>query len=106
VHFLYLDRKDEDQNPDCEQAAQVSIADDSANPYDKVVKSELAEKVRKIIAFLPAGQRAVLVLSYYQQMSFSEVAKVMGCSVGAVKRQMYRALKKLADKLPERYGAL
>jgi RNA polymerase sigma factor (sigma-70 family) len=50
------------------------------------------------------GQRATLVLAYYQQLSYREVADVMGCSVGAVKTQMSRALATLAKRLPDSIG--
>jgi RNA polymerase sigma factor (sigma-70 family) len=50
---------------------------------------------------LPDRQRATLILAYYQQLSYPEVATVLGCSVGTAKTQMYRALRTLAQKLPE-----
>ena len=102
VHFLPLDENAEAEEPDCERTTVALKTNDGENPYERAAKSELAEKVKEIIAFLPAGQRKALVLSYYQQLSYPEVAQVMGCSVGAVKKQMYRALKTLADKLPDR----
>ncbi|MHC4559304.1 MAG: RNA polymerase sigma factor, partial [Planctomycetota bacterium] len=33
--------------------------------------------------------------------NYREVAEVMSCSLGTVKTQMYRALKTLAQKLPD-----
>ncbi|MHC4647687.1 MAG: RNA polymerase sigma factor, partial [Planctomycetota bacterium] len=39
-------------------------------------------------------------------LSYREVADVMGCSIGAVKTQMYRALRKLAQKLPDVSGVV
>ena len=49
---------------------------------------------------LPSGQRATLLLAYYQQLTYPQAAKVLGCSVGTVKKQMFRALKKLERLLP------
>ena len=65
-------------------------------------RQEEIHKVQRIIEELPAGQRTILILSFYQQLSYSEAAEVLNCSIGTVKTQMYRALKKLADKLPDR----
>ncbi len=44
---------------------------------------------------LPRGQRAVVVLRYWMDMTETEVAVILGCSVGNVKSQASRALAKL-----------
>jgi len=53
---------------------------------------------------LPTKQRATLVLAYYQQLSYPDVAEVLGCSTGTVKVQMSRALRTLAQRLPDVSG--
>lgn len=44
---------------------------------------------------LPYGQRAAVVLRYWMDMSETEAAAALGCSVGNVKSQASRALAKL-----------
>lgn len=44
---------------------------------------------------LPAGQRAVVVLRYWLDLTETETAAAIGCSVGNVKSQASRALAKL-----------
>ena len=44
---------------------------------------------------LPYGQRATVVLRYWMDMSETEAAAALGCSVGNVKSQASRALAKL-----------
>lgn len=88
----------------CEESGGVTILDNSHNPLDAAVDTEQKQQVRQAIGFLPVKQRATLILAYYQQLSYPEVAEVMGCSVGTVKTQMYRALRTLARKLPELGG--
>jgi RNA polymerase sigma-70 factor (ECF subfamily) len=82
----------------------VAVADNSFNPSQAAERAERAEQVRQTIELLPAKQRATLVLAYYQQLSYREVAEVLGCSVGTVKIQMYRALRTLAKNLPDVWG--
>jgi RNA polymerase sigma-70 factor (sigma-E family) len=47
------------------------------------------------LAGLPAGQRAVLVLRYYEQLTEREIAEVLGCRPGTVKSQAADALSTL-----------
>jgi RNA polymerase sigma-70 factor (sigma-E family) len=44
---------------------------------------------------LPAGQRSVVLLRYWMDMTEAEAAEALGCSVGSVKSQASRALAKL-----------
>ena len=47
------------------------------------------------MAALPAGQRAVVVLRYWLDLTEPQVAAALGCSVGHVKSQAARGLAKL-----------
>jgi len=92
-----------DRETDCDDDPPLATvaARQAMDPLDEAVKEEQKEQVRRAIESLPVGQRAALVLAYYQQLSYQEVAETLGCSVGAVKTQMSRALAKLARKLPD-----
>jgi RNA polymerase sigma-70 factor (sigma-E family) len=47
------------------------------------------------LATLPARQRAVLVLRYYEDLSEADIADVLGCSRGTVKSQASKGLQRL-----------
>jgi len=85
----------------CEELGAVALADTSCEPSQEAVKAEQKEQVRLAIESLPERQRATLVLAYYEQLGYKEVAQVLGCSLGTVKTQMYRALKTLSQRLPD-----
>lgn len=51
--------------------------------------------VRELLAGVPPGQRAVLVLRFYHQLTEREIAEVLGCSPGTVKSRAARALSAL-----------
>jgi RNA polymerase sigma-70 factor (ECF subfamily) len=57
------------------------------------------DAVWQLIRTLPAGQRAVLVLRYYEDLTEGETARLLGVSVGTVKRQAWRALGALRQRL-------
>jgi len=82
----------------------IAACEGAADPADEVVKDEQKQQVRRAVEGLPDRQRATLVLAYYQQLSYREVADVLGCSVGTVKTQMSRALATLARRLPDSVG--
>jgi RNA polymerase sigma-70 factor (ECF subfamily) len=95
-----------DQEADCGQESSTSLAEtlaseEAPDPAEELVREERKQQVREAVASLPVKQRAALVLAYYQQLSYREVADVMGCSLGTVKTQMSRALATLARKLPD-----
>lgn len=95
-----------DQGTDCDlqdgpTLAAATAAQDAPDPADEVVREEQKAQVRQAIEALPVKQRATLILTYYQQLSYREVARVLGCSIGTVKTQMSRALGTLARRLPD-----
>lgn len=53
----------------------------------------------RLLALLPAQQRAVLCLRYLEDLSEKETAAVMGVSVGTVKRHAHTALARLRTYL-------
>ena len=104
LHVVSLDQKLDCNDGNCQELSAVALSDSSYEPSQKSIMDEQKELVRYALELLPARQRATLVLAYYQQLSYPEVAQVLGCSIGTVKTQMYRALKSLAHRLPDISG--
>jgi RNA polymerase sigma factor (sigma-70 family) len=51
--------------------------------------------LRRALRLLPSSQRLLLILHYYLDMSFEEMATIVGGRPEAVKSRTYRALRKL-----------
>ncbi|HEX6356826.1 SigE family RNA polymerase sigma factor [Actinophytocola sp.] len=60
---------------------------------------EDAVDVRRALAQLPAGQRAVVVLRYWEDMSVTDVAQTLGKSEGTIKSQAAKGLAALRKLL-------
>ena len=69
-------------------AAELAVADGSAVVAER-------DYLLRALATLPRGQRSVLVLRYFEDLSEAETAQVLGCSVGSVKSQAARGLARL-----------
>jgi RNA polymerase sigma-70 factor (sigma-E family) len=53
---------------------------------------------------LPPGQRAAVTLRYCEDLSETQTAELMGCSIGTVKRQVASALTKLRSRMGPRFA--
>lgn len=64
---------------------------------------DLAERRDLVAALarLPRGQRAVIVLRYFDDLTEAQAAAALGVSVGTVKSQASRALRTLRELLKE-----
>lgn len=87
-------------------ALESTLPDASPGPDTEVQLEERRQQVRKALRSLPEKQRSALILSYYHQLSYAQIAEAMGCSVGAVKTHVFRALKRLSTLLEEPAGGL
>lgn len=55
--------------------------------------------VEELVARLPAPQREVLTLRYQDQLSYAEIALIVGCAVGTVRSRLFYARQKLEELL-------
>ncbi|WP_203964833.1 SigE family RNA polymerase sigma factor [Actinocatenispora thailandica] len=78
-----------------------------ATPPDRptgAVDHDGALDLRAALDRLAAGQRAVLILRYWEGLDVAETAEALGCSVGTVKSQTSAAIGRLRRLLPEYAG--
>ncbi|MEM7368767.1 MAG: RNA polymerase sigma factor [Bacteroidota bacterium] len=61
----------------------------------KMESEEEMEQLRQALEQLPQNQRELLVMSKLQGMKYKQIGSILGCSEGAVKVKVYRALKAL-----------
>ncbi|MFF3611241.1 SigE family RNA polymerase sigma factor [Streptomyces sp. NPDC002580] len=68
---------------------------------DATSAAELRLVMRGALARLTARQRTVLVLRYFEDLPESDVARILGCSVGTVRSTTHRSLARLRTLAPE-----
>ncbi|HEY4312562.1 MAG TPA: sigma-70 family RNA polymerase sigma factor [Pirellulales bacterium] len=74
-------------------------------PVDEALLDERRRQVRTAVDALPEDLRSVLLLTYFQSLTYNEAAEALGIPLGTVKSRMHAALKRLGlalqdDELP------
>jgi RNA polymerase sigma factor (sigma-70 family) len=81
-------------------------ADDQDNPSRRAEANELSDKIDKCIAQLPARDRSVLTMSFYNGMNIHEIAEALGKSRLTISRWKFRAMAKLRTRIARDYPNL
>jgi RNA polymerase sigma-70 factor (ECF subfamily) len=62
---------------------------------------EQGDKLLRAIDQLPEAQKQVLLLRYYSEMKFVEIAQMLGCPLNTALGRMHKAMLKLKELLEE-----
>jgi RNA polymerase sigma-70 factor, ECF subfamily len=74
---------------------QESRRQEHEHSEDKLLLEETIIKLGKTMQKLPVDLREAVILKYYQNLTFGEVAEVTGVSLSAIKMRVYRGLDQL-----------
>ena len=74
---------------------------DTAVPDATAAQAD-ADLFGRLFATLPARQRAALVLRFYEDLGFAEIARVLDCAEPTARSLVHRALAELRTRLPRR----
>jgi RNA polymerase sigma-70 factor (ECF subfamily) len=67
-------------------------------PDDKVTSEETAESVRQMVSDMPENFRTILILAYFEQFSYKQMAVILSIPMGTVKSRLHTAVKHFAEK--------
>ena len=81
--------------------ALAELADETPDLAQQLASSQTQQQVRKQLVRLPAEQRLVIELKFYQQFTFDEIASQLAVSSNTVKSRFYAALDKLRLQLED-----
>ncbi|HET6430358.1 MAG TPA: sigma-70 family RNA polymerase sigma factor [Phycisphaerae bacterium] len=94
---------------DAESSDGASLVDSVRGPRWPVEagldRADLSEALNAALDKLDAPARGMVLLRYFGQMSFKEIAEVFQCPLGTVLAKVHRALKALRVTLERDYGA-
>ena len=76
----------------------------SPGPAATLIRQEREVLIRQTMNALPARQRMVVILKYYEGLSYDEMALALATTAKAVERLLGRARKTLKSQLSDDYG--
>jgi RNA polymerase sigma-70 factor (ECF subfamily) len=84
---------------DSRVAIEERLADSAPSAEDLLLEKERSRQISDALQSLPENQRMALILKRYDDVSYQEIAQIIGCSVPAVESLLVRAKRGLQEKL-------
>jgi RNA polymerase sigma-70 factor, ECF subfamily len=75
------------------------VSDRRPTVEQSMVYQARLDEVRRAVAGLPEKQRAAVLMHKYEEMEYSQIARVLSCSESAVKSLLFRAYETLRARL-------
>jgi RNA polymerase sigma-70 factor (ECF subfamily) len=80
-------------------AGRPMVDRESKSPAEQALRVEIEQRVAEAVADLPEHQRTAMLLCQDEDVSYEEIARVLGCSLSATKSVIFRARESLKQRL-------
>ena len=77
----------------------LDVADGAARPDAAVISADLAAEMRRVLGALKEDQRVVFVLKLLYDMSYEQIGRITGSSIGKLKTDLHRARLEMRRRL-------
>lgn len=74
------------------------------DPIQNLEADRRVDALRRALAALPAHHRSAIILRDVEERDYSEIAKILGCTVGGAKLRVLRARRALKDRVAPLLG--
>jgi len=88
-----------DQIPESQYVEKIG----SSTPHEQMMSAEISARVGNAVNLLSPRQKLVFTLRHYEGYKLGEIAKLMKCTEGTVKKQLFTAIRKLRRELKDLY---
>jgi RNA polymerase sigma-70 factor (ECF subfamily) len=75
------------------------VSDGRPSVEQRMVYQAKLDEIRRAVGALPEKQRAAVLMHKYEEMEYSQIAKVLNCSESAIKSLLFRAYETLRARL-------
>lgn len=79
-----------------DDSPQLELREDRPGPEKQILTHEMQNQVQSLLSSLPARDRAAIILYYWYEYSYAEIAKELTVSESALKARLHRARRSLA----------
>ena len=92
-------RLEEHLNDDSNEGPAREVSDQRPSIEQTMLHQVRRDEIRRAVAMLPEKQRAAVLMHKYEEMEYSQIAKVLNCSESAIKSLLFRAYETLRARL-------
>ena len=86
---------DQPLNESSESDYTLEVADTESDPEEKILKHVMDERIQCALSRLPKEFRTAVILCDVKEMSYEDIARTMGTSIGTVRSRIHRGRKLL-----------
>ena len=75
--------------------AMPEAASEQGQPAQELMARQVRQQVQQALRALPHDDRSALALAYFEELDMASIARIEGCTVGAIKVRLHRAKQRL-----------
>ncbi|AQQ09622.1 Sigma-W factor [Sedimentisphaera cyanobacteriorum] len=76
-----------------------SVSSEDTTPLDSYITEETEHRVREVVENMPEKLREILLLAYFEQFSYKQMAEMLSIPIGTVKSRLHSAVARFAKDL-------
>ncbi len=97
-------------HPDVEQDSEgmntgFEIIDENPAPDRAVSSTEISEQINQALESLSPRQKMIFILKHYEGYKLKEIAEILKCGEGTIKKYLFDAVRKMRTQLEDLYYA-
>lgn len=96
MQTLHLDDRNDD-----EDESHGEFRDPAGGPDHLAVNADISSRIERALRVLSPKQRMVFTLRHFEGYRIGEIAQMMGCMEGTVKRYLFTATRRMRDQLKD-----
>ncbi|MCH8034962.1 MAG: RNA polymerase sigma factor [Bacteroidetes bacterium] len=82
-----------------DEIQKYELADDEMDPGEMMINLDLGDIIRDAVDSLSSKQRITFILKHYEGYKIREIANMLNCKEGTVKKYLFDAIRNLRKKL-------